>query len=79
MAAPRLSYTSALAARFRDGHVHGQDPSAARRGRTAPRQQGRLEGEDSDQILHRLLTIEKQSRLVEQPKAPRISRRLLLE
>jgi hypothetical protein len=33
----------------------------------------------SDRILHRLLAIEKQLRLVEQPKAPRISRRQLLE
>jgi len=30
-------------------------------------------------ILHRLLAIEKQLRLVEQPKAQRISRRRLLE
>jgi hypothetical protein len=38
-----------------------------------------LEGEDSDRILHRLLTIKKQLRLVEQPNAPWIRRRRLLE
>jgi hypothetical protein len=44
-----------------------------------PRVSSRLEGEGSDRILPRLLAIEKQLRLVEQPNAPRISRRRVLE